>query len=47
MLILPEIAMNVLGTIWSFCGIIECFNNEDYFANTIVEGETRINKYVK
>jgi hypothetical protein len=38
-LIVPEIAMNVMGTIWAFFNVVTCINENDTFANTVVEGE--------
>lgn len=38
-LILPEIGINVIGSIWSFCGLIQCLNPSDSFSNSTVEGE--------
>lgn len=31
--------MNVMGTIWTFCGLVQCYNPSDSFANMIIEGE--------
>lgn len=36
-LVLPETALNVIGTLWIFCGYFACLNSADSFANTIVE----------
>lgn len=38
-LILPEVAFNVMGTIWAFSDVITCENEADNFANTSVEGK--------
>jgi hypothetical protein len=38
-LILPECAINVMGTIWMFCGLVPCINPKDSFANTSIECE--------
>lgn len=38
-LVLPEIAINVMGTLWIFCGFIQCLNSADSFANTIIKCE--------
>ncbi|CRL00123.1 CLUMA_CG013403, isoform A [Clunio marinus] len=35
--ILPETAMNVMGTIWMFSGFVNCFIPNDNFANTTIE----------
>jgi sn1-specific diacylglycerol lipase len=39
LLIPPETALNVFGTIWAFCGTIDCKNENDRFSKTAVEGE--------
>jgi len=38
-LILPEIGVNVMGTMWAFTSSVHCTNSEDVFSNTVVEGE--------
>lgn len=40
-IILPEAALNVMGTLWIFCGFVQCDNVSDSFANMVVEGERR------
>lgn len=39
LLILPELALNVFGTIWAFCSLIKCTADEQ-FTKTVVEGKT-------
>lgn len=38
MLILPELALNIFGTIWAFCNLIKCTADEQ-FTKTAVEGK--------
>lgn len=40
-LILPELALNVFGTIWAFCNLIKCTADEK-FTKTVVEGEEEV-----
>ncbi|KAG5678518.1 hypothetical protein PVAND_008185 [Polypedilum vanderplanki] len=36
-LILPEVAINMMGTLWVFFEIVKCINIDDTFANTTLE----------
>lgn len=36
-LILPEVAANVMATLWTYTGFVQCTNLNDSFANTTVE----------
>lgn len=38
-LMLPEIALNVMGTLWMYSSLIQCHNPIDTFANVSIEGE--------
>jgi hypothetical protein len=38
---LPEIALNVMGTLWMYCSIVPCINPSDTFANMSIEGEKK------
>lgn len=38
-LILPEIGVNVMGTMWAFTNSVHCTNLDDVFSNTVVEGK--------
>lgn len=39
LLILPETGLNVFGTMWAFCGTIEC-KSEDKISQTVIEGKS-------
>lgn len=43
-LLLPEIALNVLGTVWTYTDCIQCGN--EHFTNTVVESENRDFRYL-
>lgn len=38
LLILPETGLNIFGTMWAFCGTIEC-KSEDKITRTVIEGK--------
>lgn len=40
-LILPEIVLNVFGTLWAFCpDVVNC--PEEHFSKTVIEGNFRV-----
>jgi hypothetical protein len=41
---LPEIALNVMGTLWMYSSIVPCINSLDTFANASIGGEKRREK---
>lgn len=44
MLLLPEIGLNVLGTIWTYTDCIQC--DHEHFTNTVVESKYYLIKYL-
>ena len=35
-LIIPEIGLNVIGTLWTFCDVIEC-NHDEHYTKTVIK----------
>lgn len=40
-LILPETAFNIFGTVWAFCNRIECVD-KDFYSKTVIECEFKL-----
>lgn len=39
MLILPETVLNIFATIWAFCSVIGC-QNQDFYTRVVIESES-------